>query len=254
MRKILYISSAVLALASCNKAVLDAPTCYGYIDFNLSADNTFKVEVKSSDDDFTYDVSDFTVKFGGQTYKYSDLTGPVKIATGTYTVEAENCTLAEGEVDNGMLRMADSKSITVEPNKAATATLRCTPMSSEVRLVYSDTYRTMYPSSEFTLIGTRNGVSNTRLALVEGTPVYYNNTVNGTVNVAYEIKAKGDASDAKTTFGGNLALKNAYSLTITVDVQNANGQILIDLKATDTLTGESSTIVVDPYSGTSSVQ
>lgn len=254
MKKTIYIAAVLFALSACNKSVIDAPSEYGYIDFNLSADNTIKVDTRAGDDDYSYDVSDFTVKFGGNSYKYSELTGPVRIATGTYTIEAENCTLAEGETGNGMLRMYDSESVTVLANKAATATLRCSPMSSEVNLVYSDTYKSLYPESVFTLVGTRNSVAGARLALEEGTPVYYNNTSDGIVNVSYEIKAMGDASDAKTTFGGTLALKNAYSLTITVDVQNANGQIIIDLKATDTLTGESSTIVVDPYSGTSSVQ
>ena len=69
----------------------------------------------------------------------------------------------------------------------------------------------------------------------------------------YEIKAEGESSTKNTTFGGSLTLKNAYSLTVTVDVQKADGKISIDLKATNMLTNESSTITVNPYTGNSSV-
>lgn len=255
MKRIILISVAIAAFAACNKPVINTQAGYGHIVFNLSADNTFKVELKSgTDDDYTYDVSDFTVTVGDASYKYSELDQVMRIAAGTYAVAAENCTVAQCETGNGMLRMADSKSITILPDETKTAVLRCTPMCSEVNLVYSDAYRLMYPSSIFTLTGTRNGVENTRLSLIEGTPVYYNNTLDGRVNVSYEIKALGDVSDAKTTFAGTLTLKNAYSLTVNVDVVNAEGKISIDLKATDTLTGESSSILVDPYSGTSTIQ
>lgn len=255
MKKTLFFAAALLSLAACNKAVIDSQMAeYGFLSFDVSADNTVKVETKAgADDEFTYDVSSFLVAFGGKEYPISELSSPVQIATGTYDIEAYNYTLADAEKGNGHLRIADSKQVTVTANAAATAVLRCTPKSSEVKLAYSENYKRLYPTSVFTLTGKRNNVDNVVLPLVENTPVYYNNTENGTVSVTYQIKAKGDASDKNTTFGGTLSLKNAHSLTITVDVQTANGQIAIDLKATNMLTNEFSTITVDPYSGNSSV-
>lgn len=254
MKKTFFIlSAAAMSLAACNKTVLDAPVEYGYLNFDVAADNTIKVETKAGDEDFTYDVKDFTVAFGGKNYTVAELASPVVIGTGTYPVEAYNCTLEAGETGNGQLRMADTESVTVNANETATVTLRCTPKSSEVKLVYSAAYKALYPNSEFTLIGTRNKVADTRLEMTEGVPVYYNNTENGTVAVKYEIKAEGESSTQNTTFGGSLTLKNAYSLTVTVDVQKADGKISIDLKATNMLTKESSTITVNPYTGNSSV-
>lgn len=246
MKKLIFIAASLLALVACNKEVINAPVAgeVGYLDFNVSADNTIKVETKADPVYNITEVGEFYVEYSDQKVQYKNLPSLITLATGSYTVKAYNVDATTAEAGTGQLRMYDEKTVTVVANEAATAELRCTPYSSEVILDYTDNFLSEYGAPVFTLTK-----DDRQLNVTEGTKYYFNNTPDNTIEVSYKLKANGDSSSANEIFTGTLELKNAYSLKIVIDIQTENGELIFDLKASNILTGETNTITVNPYTG-----
>ena len=206
------------------------------------------------------DLDKFLTKYSDseEPVAYSTLKNgvPVAVAVGTYTVEAYNCDLAAGETGKGQLRLYDSEQVTVNANAKAEVELECTAYSSELVLKYSDAYKAKYTeASQFKSIFNISGFTRpdgvTSMTLVENESVFFNSTPDNSRTIQYELKANGETSSAqsKDLFTGDLTLDHACKLTVEVGIQSSTGQLTVTLTADDTLSGKTTKLTIDPYTG-----
>ena len=152
MKKTIFIlAAAAMSLAACNKAVLNAPVEYGFIDFNVSSDDivveTKAVSVEALNAYSIYCNNSLLGTYGS--IKDQVFTKSV----GTYSVYAENMTATDAETGFGDLRVASPiSSITVEANKTATATLACVAQSSKLTVTFDKSFTDVFTDYSFAIV------------------------------------------------------------------------------------------------------
>lgn len=249
MKKRIYLfAAAAMSFAACNKAVIDSPVEYGYLDFNVSSDDVV-VETRAvvtQEDMNAYNIYCDNTLLGS----YSAIKDQVFTkATGTYSVYAENITALEAETGFGALRVASPvSSVTVEANKTATAKLACVAQSSKLTVSFDPSFTSVFSDYSFEVKKTDNTAradDEVSLTITENNnkPVYY----NGGVNLTYSIKGTHTTQGA-LTFGGNVTIEKGHSLAITVKQSTQSGGLKIEITADDSLISDTDkNVTVDPY-------
>lgn len=254
MKKTIFIAASLLALAACNKEVINGQLNdeVGYLSFDLAAEDGIKVETKATVSDF----SDYSIFIGGTEYAYDDVNGKViTLSPGSYDVYAENFTKKEAETGNGKVRIASPVyTVNVQAGVTATETVSCSPQSAVVKIVYDDAFKGVFNSQSFTLKKTDNTVradeTTQIMTLAENTPVYWNVDSAEGLSLTYAITGTHETQGSKT-YGGTITVMKAHSYTITVTQSSSKGDIQLNITAVDTMTEMTQTITVDPYSSTS---
>lgn len=250
MKKTIIFAASLLALVACNKEVIGTQNVseVGYLSFDATVEAGVKVETKAVSES---ELNAYKVTLSpGWTKTYGEIQGEVfTLATGSYTVDAENITPIQAETGKGNLRIAaPQQTIEVTANATATANLDCVPQSAAIILDYTDGFKGVFSDYSFVLTkqdGTKRQDGAVSLSLSEGDTAYYN-AESGSVVLVYTITGTHNSTGAKT-YSGQITLKRAYSTTVNVDQNSVSGGLKIVLTATNELTGETQTISVDPY-------
>lgn len=248
MKKTIFIlAAAAMSLAACNKAVLNAPVEYGFIDFNVSSDDVV-VETKavSAEDLNAYSIYCNNSLLG----TYGSIKEQVFTkSVGTYSVYAENMTATDAETGFGALRVASPiSSITVEANETATATLACVAQSSKLTVTFDKSFTDVFTDYSFEVRktdSTPRADNNLSLTITETSAksIFY----NGDVALTYTIKGTHPAQ-GECTFGGTVTIAKGHSLAVTVKQSTESGGLKIEVSANDSLINdEDKNVTVDPY-------
>lgn len=249
MKKTIFLAAALLSLAACNKAVLNAPVECGFIKFNVSSDDVVVVDTRAvtSEELDAYNV--FCNGFVLDTY--GNLKGKTSTRTvGDYVFYAENITELDAETGFGALRVAsEPTTVTVNANETATATLACVAQSSKLNVTFDSSFTGVFTDYAFVIKETDNSTRADGKAAITvddtnaGTDIFY----NGSVNLTYTITGTHGVLGAQT-FGGTLSLTKGHSLAVKVKQSTESGGLKIEVSADDSLiTDTDKNVTVDPY-------
>ena len=161
MKKVIVFAAAILAMAACNKNVIDGgvEAGYGYIDLGISSDTEMVVTKADGDGFGGYNV---TLKKDGKVMEgwpkeYAEAIADAelwKLEKGNYSVYVENLTVAETyETEAGVVRVAGETAVTVVAGVSTDCTVNCTPVNTKVSFAYTTEFDTVFDTPSVTVAG-----------------------------------------------------------------------------------------------------
>lgn len=249
MKKMIFIAASFLAIAACNKPVVTvAPDGFGTLKLYVESDDNVRVVTRSGEDEpvntagFAVKVinSKNEVKAQGTASELKSLVLPAD----TYTVTAENIdentALTENE-GKGALRMAGSKSVELTQGETKSVDVACTPVNSKITVAYSTTFTTSFENYSVDLdhSGDRDFEN-----ISSGMDYFYNITDGATVTL--KLTATSKMTNEAVTDEHTITLEACHHYAVTYSA-TTDGQITINITASDKLTEDPITIPVNPY-------
>ncbi len=247
MKKVIFIAASLLAIAACNKPVINVQNEVGYLSFNLAADDiivTTKAEVDN--------VDSYIVYVGEDSYTYgTDVKDKVlEINPGSYAVYAENMTHEKAHEGNGSLRLATTpQNITVAAGQTSEVKLHCTAANAKITVTFDDSFKAAFSSWDVVL--GYNGNDSRNFAIdeeTENTVYFYNIHTEGTglkLNLTALPKVNAENKKTNTT---TLEIQAGHHYTVNYSA-GTSGYVDITVTADDSLIEEETeNITVNPYS------
>lgn len=257
MKKNLIAAVAIIAMAGCNKSIIENPVPeagYGYIDFGISAD-TEMVATKAAEtvakENSTYLLSlvgtGSNVRFTDKMYK-DLLDTDLKVQADTYTFSAQNITEAAAEDGYGALRLyGEHANLVVTAGATTTASIACTPANAMVTVSLDPNFGNVFKEYEVSLIdGNRELKINTFGHADSDNNVVtksYFNIDNGTLY--WKVKAKVGTETEFKTFKKNFTVTKATHHKITL-APGTNGSLSVTITADGNMAPVEDEVTVDP--------
>lgn len=234
MRKIAYkiftILSISLILFSCSKENIN----YGSITFNINGDVNVSVDSNTTTKSGTVNTDNFEIFLGSTSLGLKkDLTTPVIVAPGTYTVSAQSCSVENSNNGYGLLRFyGENQNVIVEDQGNVDVTINCTVANSKVSVELGESYTNYFDSGYATVKisdGTRtltvieNGeVIKNGEVIIEA--VYFNASASLTITVnSKKTSAAGAEHTFETTESFTSAAATWHKITINADLDSSGG-------------------------------
>lgn len=259
MKKILILSAMLMAMASCQRAVIEREL-YGKL--TLSLENSPIVESVTKADDAAVSTDDFSVFVSSDdatfSYIYKDMPSVVTLPVGDYIVSAENVSesVSLSQPDKwGQVRYAGTSApVTVSAGLNPTSvSLTCKMVNTAVSVVFGeniDKHFTDYKITAYT-VDTRKLEYTPSNTVGENPVVGY---FNGGITLNYVFSGTYILENEPMTIVGSKVLQPATHLHLTFKMSEQNGtvgkpEIIVDATCTDLY----ETITVDPSEGGSFV-
>lgn len=260
MRISAYMISALLLVASCNKALME-PQKMGSIRLSLSSDVEVEADTRTGAD--AIDCSDFLVDISGTTFLgqayasgqfvYESMPDIVTIPYGYYHVAAQSCLETSAEEGFGCVRYYGiSEQVDVLSQTPAQVTVACQMVNGKVTMTFDESFLQDFSDVTVDISCTRN-VSMTSEQANHPSDVYFNvpsegsllkYTINGTV-------AKGTENERRLTYtnsASELLLLPAKWAKITIK-SNHNGVIGPGVNVDGEMGGDAFTEIINPEDG-----
>lgn len=228
MRKIAYkiftILSISLILFSCSKENIN----YGSITFNINGDINVSVDNNTTTKSGTVDTDNFEIFLGSTSLGLKkDLTTPVIVAPGTYTVSAQSCSVENSNNGYGLLRFyGETQNVTVEDQGNVNVTINCTVANSKVSVALGESYTNYFDSGYATVTisdGTRTLTVIENGAVIKEA-VYFNASASLTITVnSKKTSAAGAEHTFETTESFTSVAANWHKITINADLNSSGG-------------------------------
>lgn len=247
MKKVIFIAASLLAIAACNKPVINVQNEVGYLSFNLAADDII-VTTKAAVDN----VDSYTVYVGEDSYTYgTDVKDKVlAINPGSYAVYAENMTPEKAHEGNGSLRLATTpQNITVAAGQTSEVPLHCTAVNAKITVTFDDSFKEAF--SSWNVVLGYNDDSESRKFTITGetvnTDYFYNIHPEGTgLKLYLTALPKVDPQNSKTNTT-TLEIAAGYHYTVNYSA-GTSGYVDITVTADDSLIeAEPENVTVNPY-------
>lgn len=212
-----------LTLFSCSKENGN----YGSLVFEIKGD--VKVSVSSSNTKAaTVNTDNFEI-FLNQTSLglKKDITAPIQLAPGTYSVSAQNCSAEIANTNNGMLRfVGEDKNIVIENEKVATASINCIVVNSKVSVNFGESYLSYFDSGYTNVVvsdGTRTLTVIQNGAVVQEA-VYFDANKSITITVdSKKTSASGTPHTFQTTGTITTFAATWHKITLNADLNSSGG-------------------------------
>lgn len=231
MRKIAYkiftILSISLILFSCSKENIN----YGSITFNINGDVNVSVDSNTTTKSGTVNTDNFEIFLGSTSLGLKkDLTTPVIVAPGTYTVSAQSCSVEDSNTGVGLLRFyGETNDITIEDQEEKDVTINCYVANSKVSVTLGSSYTDSdYFDSGYAKVTISDGARTLTVienGKVKKEAVYFN--AETTLTVKVNSKKKTSAAGAEHTFETTESFKSAartwHKITINADLDSSGG-------------------------------
>ncbi len=237
MKKIIFCALGVALIAvACNSVKEDtAPVQYGEISVSLG-DPELEVITKAftaldpeSDEAASYIVRVFNSADDvqqGTDATYKDFQ-PMKLPLGTYYVSAENCTPAQAEEGDGVMRIAgDCKDVPVvltSDNLSQTATVNCSVANARVAVVFDESVSGLFDNLQVVITGEDGSRIKTVTEMEAGVEkeLWFNPQT-----ISYVISGTFKQLDKEITITGTRTLAAKNNIKLCVKVNLSNGQLL----------------------------
>ncbi len=244
MKKTLIIAAALVAMAACNKDIIDysTPAEYGYISLGVSADTEMVVTKAESAPLTAEQLKDYTVSLEGTkeswTSKYS--AADWKVAAGTdYVLSLQNLTVAEAYAsENGLLRLAGaSGTLEVKAGKTTECSVKCTPANAKVSFLYTPEFAAYFNTSAVTMSNVVDGdyparsLEMTMAATADAAETAFAEASEHTWTLEVESELYGEK-----TYTKDFTPRAASWTQITFDVNAADGSLNITVTVDDEIT------------------
>lgn len=230
MRKIIYkiftFLSISLILFSCSKESIN----YGSITFNVNGNVNVSVDNTTTKAE-SVNTDNFEVFLNGKSLGFKkDLTTPVIVAPGTYTISAQSCSVEtsnNGNNGDGLLRFyGETNNITIEDQEKKNVTIDCTVANSKVSVELGESY-TNYFDSGYATVKISDGTRT--LTVIENgevrkEAVYFNASATLIVTVnSKKTPVSGSAQTFTTTQEIETAAATWHQITINADLNSSGG-------------------------------
>lgn len=258
MKKIFFISSAIVLAASCNKNIIGmspVEEC-GYIDLGVTAETEMVItrglvtEADLSGYNITL-VKDNEVVEGWPKEFESINDADWKVPAGTYTIKVENLTVEETyKTDKGVVRVSGETSVTVTAGVSTSCTVACTPQNSKVSFMYSPEFDVVFDEPAVTVkeSDTRSVAMTVGDSHLEENAAYFE---VGSLTWTLTAELNGQTK----TYSKDFSTVKAKWSQITFTTGSTDGQINVTITVDGEITEtETITAVVDPFSGAVEVE
>lgn len=177
MKKTIIAAIALVAMAGCNKTLIEAPVNdadFGYINLGVTADTEMIVTKAATSADAldTYRVCLYSVAGDSKTPYWAGKTigetvvsenGFIslsdakanadlwKVPAGTYSIYVENAVESHLYSEKGGVYVNGEAPVTVYAGLPTDATLKCVPKNSKVSFIYNDDFKTVFNTNNLTV-------------------------------------------------------------------------------------------------------
>lgn len=177
MKKTIIAAIALVAMAGCNKTLIEAPVNdadFGYINLGVTADTEMIVTKAATSADAlnTYRVCLYSVAgdsktpyWAGKTIGETEVSenGFIslsdakanadlwKVPAGTYSIYVENAVESDLYSDKGGVYVNGEAPVTVYAGLPTDAELTCVPKNSKVSFIYNDDFKTVFNTENLTV-------------------------------------------------------------------------------------------------------
>lgn len=252
MKKTIIAAAALVAMAACNKSVIEmAPASYGTFSLGMSADTEI-VATKADENGILTDTeaADYIVTLSGSNgwekfYKNiteEDRTRPA----GTYTLSACNISEAASVNGKGDMRLAsEAQSVEIKAGQNTDVTISCKVVNSKVTVALADGFSSVFENVEIVLDPSARNLAMTAGDHSENAddawfPV-------GEVN--WQLTATVVSTDMTKVYTGSFDAEAAKWNKLTFSA-GQNGTLTLKIQVDKTITENPVTEVIDPLSGT----
>ncbi len=226
MKKIIFCAAALACMAvACNSVKENtAPVQYGEISVSLGEPD-LEVITKAAQPD---DTPNYTVRVfndAGVQQGSDVLFGtfqPMKLPLGTYYVTAENCTEAEAEEGNGVMRLfGESNRVTLTANALSqSAEVKCQVANARVSVAFDENVEGKFENLTVTVKGA-NGREVSFTEAQAGADSWFNPQ-----DITYTISGTFIQTGKAVTANGDYSLQAKNNIVLTVKINLDNGQII----------------------------
>lgn len=149
MKKTIIAAAALVALAACNKTIIETPVSdFGYISIDVSADSEMVV-TKAEDDGYTEVTGEdlnnylFTLNNGSENIwdnkKFSEITDEdKKKPSGQYTMTVKSISDAAAVDGNGAMQLVGTETFTVQSGEETPVTVLCSIANTKVTVALGE--------------------------------------------------------------------------------------------------------------------
>lgn len=227
MRKIAYkiftFLSISLILFSCSKESIN----YGSITFNVNGNVNVSVDNTTTKAE-SVNTDNFEVFLNGKSLGLKkDLTTPVIVAPGTYTISAQSCSVETSNNGDGLLRFyGETNNITIEDQEEKNVTINCTVANSKVSVTLGSSYTDYFDSgyAKVTISDGTRTITVVENGAVTKEAVYFNASATLTVTVnSKKTPVSGSAQTFTTTQEIETAAATWHKITINADLDSSGG-------------------------------
>lgn len=228
MRKLAYkiftFLSISLILFSCSKENGN----YGSITFNIKGNVNISVNDNTTTKAESVNTDNFEIFLGSESLGLKkDLTTPIELGAGTYSVSAQSCSIDKSNEGDGLLRFYGiNNNIIITGTESVTATIECFVVNSKVSIYLADSYKNYFDAGYTTVTisdGTRT-ITVVENGAVTKEAVYFNAATTLTVKVnSKKTSATGTEHSFDTTESFTSAAATWHKITINADLNSSGG-------------------------------
>ncbi len=227
MRRIAYKIFTFLLISAILFSCSKENTNFGTITFDINPDVNVSVNNNTTKAS-SVNTDNFEVFLNENSLGLKkDLTAPVIVAPGTYSVWAQSCSDQQANTSNGLLRFyGKTDNIVVEDQSDITVTVNCKVVNSKISISLDDSYNNYFDSG-FTTVTVSDG--NRTLTIIQnGSPttdaVYFdaNKTITIKVN-SKKTSANGTPHIVETTQTITSVAATWHKIAICVDLNLSGG-------------------------------
>lgn len=268
MKKTIIAAAALVALAACNKTIIETPVSdYGYISLGVSADAEMVV-TKAEEDSYTQVTGDdlneylFTLNNGtSNTWvnkPFSEITDDdKKVPSGQYTMTVKNISDADAVSGNGAMQLVGTEAFDVQSGKETSVEVLCSIANTKVTVALGEGFGSG-DDDVFT-------VTKEPIVLTQGSRTGINMTpgnhdsegdeeawFNAGTAITWTLTATVKSTSETKTYSGNIAAENvvAKSWNKLTFKAGTNGNITLTVKVDEKTTEQTYTPEIDPLGGT----
>ncbi len=256
--KFIYLLSLAILAVACDSARVDQPVQYGEISIALAGDPEVGVVTKAATvvDPNSADAAKYTVRIfdSDDVMKHEARFSEFKskmLELGTYYVTAENCSEAEAEAGNGMMRVfgrSADVALTAEQMKQSVS-VECTVTNARVAVKFDESVQGKFNDG--------NGNSTLKVVLAGGTTAGRSVEIAGadtetwfnpsTVNYAISGTFNSGNINLPVSLTGSVTLAAKDNVEILVKVDSQNGQLQPSVDFDNDLTQSDKPSGFNPY-------
>lgn len=162
MKKTIIIAAALVAMAGCNKTIIETPMAdYGYISLGVSADTemvaTKAISTEANLDGYTVTLinTDKTQTIWSKVYGTDEFADTDwKVPAGNYKVTVTNYTdgLYSQNDGKGAVRVNGEGTVAVTAGETNTCTVNCTPVNSKVSFIADKSFNDVFTSVSLSVV------------------------------------------------------------------------------------------------------
>lgn len=256
MKKLAIAALAIMFMASaCSKE--EKPVEYGTATLSIEQGASVFVKAGNPIDD-TYEITSTADAFNGKTY--SQIQGQTfTMATGTYTISAENISETVAETDRGAQRFHGATEFEVTANSKANVSFECKMANARVSFTFADSFKEFFDVNNSTTpakisastgtIGTDRTIEYNATATLaaDDSQIAYFNTVPAGKTLTFTISACRKIDGVKKEYTKTISILPQYWHQVTISASTTSGQAGLEITVDQTITEATHPFTVDPF-------